>query len=322
MNELIASILKGFKERVKSTLWLNFCFAWIIFNWKFFVILFFEPDLTFRYVSKLDYITQKVSQFSKIEPIIYAFLFTLGMPILNLGVLAWQRLIVRLKDWVIIKIEKIKGPVDAERYVRALNIIEIEKRKNIKSKAQFENINAENMKNKRLYEESTSSFEKNIAQPLREKIDSHKNQIINLNNDKSELLSKFQPFTNILNLTAYSWNGGFDKQNHNHLIFNYNESPPNLASEFEKSQMNSSKSFFTFTNEYVKVNQVELKVLSTTKSYIEETNIVQIVITTKHAKVANKLTTFKVVYTSKHIIILAFDYFNLNESPVSFIALN
>ncbi len=320
MDELIASLLKGFKERVKSTLWLNFCFAWIIFNWKFFVILFFEPDLTFRYVSKLDYITQKISQFSKCEPIIYAIIFTFGMPLLNLGVLVWQRRVVRWKEKAIVWVEKIKGPIDSSRLVDTINLLDIERKKNIETKANFDKLNEENNQLNQTLKNYSSDFENNIANPLKESINDYKNQVQNLITEKNELSIKFQPYISKQEITAYSCNFNGIEENYLEVLHPYFESEHLLQSVLEKSKVDSEKSFFTFTNEYVRIKTDEFKILSISRSKIEFYNFTQTIITTENRRIKSKMTTIKIIQTNKFMILLFFNYYESNKPIEPFIS--
>ncbi len=91
MGDILASIAKWFKERTTSPLYGTFVFSVILFNWKFFYILFWQDEDKLS-LPKIEYVQRNILDYQSLSthithflifPIIITYLIVWWLPILS-----------------------------------------------------------------------------------------------------------------------------------------------------------------------------------------------------------------------------------------------
>jgi hypothetical protein len=117
MKEITSSITDWVKERFSSSIFANFIFVWIIWNWRFVYITLFLPGMVGGRINKLEfYDLDKSEGFSILCPLLIALAITLGFPWINSIVSVYKYKVKRKRmNWELEYVDKF-DPIPASTY--------------------------------------------------------------------------------------------------------------------------------------------------------------------------------------------------------------
>jgi hypothetical protein len=129
MKDIITTISDWFKERFSSSIFANFIFIWIIYNWRFVYITLFLPGMVGGSINKLQfYDLDKLRDFSYIPPIIISIFITFCYPWVNSLVSVYRYKVKRKRMmWELEWVDKIEPIPPATYYSEKKQWIEKEK---------------------------------------------------------------------------------------------------------------------------------------------------------------------------------------------------
>jgi hypothetical protein len=109
-KETVSGILDDLKNRFGSRFIISFIIAWLIYNWKITVALFWYDKSQIKaegFKSIFDFIGSQLSNNPKIDETLYtALIFTFGIPISKGIINIYDAIILSLRNWVKTKILK------------------------------------------------------------------------------------------------------------------------------------------------------------------------------------------------------------------------
>jgi hypothetical protein len=117
MKEIITTITDWFKERFSSSIFTNFIFVWIIWNWRFVYITLFLPGMVGESINKLQfYDLDKLDGFSYFLPFIISIFITFGFPWINSFISVYRYSVKRKRmNWELEWVDKFE-PIPASTY--------------------------------------------------------------------------------------------------------------------------------------------------------------------------------------------------------------
>src|SRR5688500_18619166 len=96
----LSDFFKDLKERVSAPLFSSFALAWLIFNWKIPIALFFYKNQNLSadgYNSYIDLISKNIIPANTLwKPLLAALFYTFGYPVIRTYILAFN---TKIKTW-------------------------------------------------------------------------------------------------------------------------------------------------------------------------------------------------------------------------------
>lgn len=308
MEEFFSSLIKGFRERNKSGVWFTVLLCWCIYYWEIVVIILWEPNSSFGKHSLVDLIKMSYKPNDLWIPIVYSFLITLFMPYIHAGVSWYNRLAFRVREKWVLSAENYNGPVSPDRLIDLLNIVKIEKDKNKQAKLDYDELKR---KYEEIYKEKTDNFNdynhKSIS-PLKDQIQELTNTNENLLKSQREIVSKFAPFQNKIDLICISIIREEYGSNLLGFFVPLIDNKHLLVSKYESK--NTSYSYISIQNETIYIDKIAHKVIASKTHYNPTTNVDETHIFIENKRKQGEYTLLIIFMAHGYYCLTFYNYFD------------